>query len=947
MTTPRLTRLAFVALALGLFTPAVARAQKVLLIADDDAAGTGTLKTALAGAGMTVTQTTVPSQMYDGTNPAPAGFDVIVLLAGTANSRATDMPAGGQSAIVSFVNAGGGLVNTEWAAYQVSNLRWQTLKPLVLLSRNGGTIGLIDYKVDPNFQNHPLWAKLPATFTVSMASNVGSVIAGPGVVRIATSVAAGDVVVFRDLLNNGRVVEISTAGNYTNGLWGSTTMQQLLINASTWASKSRVNRQPVADAGGPYMVDEGGSIKLNGLCTDPDMDQPTYAWDFQGNGLFVDATGPNPTFSAAALDGPQTIMIGLKCTDSGGLSATKTVALTVRNVSPQITSMPPLAATESSPYVYNAMVVDPGPADMPKCTLTMGPMGMSVQASSCKVQWTPTYDQARAAVQPVTVTVTDKDGGTSMQSWTINVALIDADKDGLPDTWEMLYFNGLIQTPGGDPDMDGRPNLKEYQDGTDPSKYDGPSAPAIVSPDKGVHAPTRAMLTVTNATSPTKDPLVYQFEIYSDAQLMQLVDVNLSVLEGMGQTVYVPQMLQEDKHYWYRVRARDAYVAGPWTPVATFFASDVHQPPTAPAILMPLNQSKIKDSKPLLQVQNARSSDEYALTYTFELYEDMDLKKPVESMSGIPEGGKGVTSYQVTKELIPYNHYWWRARATDSMNLDGDWSQVVSFHLVPTNSPPDPPMISFPKDGDRINNKAPVFMLGGSKDPDEEPLVYICELDVGVDFSSMKLQMSGSIPPGMNNEVTWTPMSLDENQRYCLRCRAQDTSGTSGWSQVCFLIDTMNDPPTVPKLQNPSDGGMAGGDVVRFTWINSVDPEGDPIRYDVEVYTDDMLTMRVVRGQGDDGPTGLTLVGIPAGTLFWRARAVDVLGAASEWSRPNKFTDAQTPGGPIFGGEDPNGMKGCGCRLGARGQSGAGAALFGLMGIGMALLRRRRQRPSN
>lgn len=935
----RLVRLALMVAALGLLAPAAARAQKVLVIADDDPAGTSTLSMALTGAGMTVTTTGVPSWMYDGTNPAPTGYDVIVLLAGTANARANDMPAGGQNAIVGFVNGGGGLVETEWAAYQVSNLRWQILKPLVLLTRNGGTIGLIDYKVDPNFVNHPLWAKLPASFTVSMASNVGSYIQGPGVVRVATSTAAGDVVVFRDLLNNGRIVDVSTAGNYTNGLWSNATMQQLMINSATWASKSRVNRPPVAAAGGPYAVDEGGSIKLVGLCTDPDMDQPTYAWDFQGNGLYMDAAGPNPTFSAANLDGPQTITIGLKCTDSGGLSTTSKVTLTVRNVAPQITSMPPTTAAEATPYVYNAVVADPGPNDMTKCTLSMGPMGMSVQAASCKVQWTPTYDQARAAVQPVTVTVTDKDGGSSMQSWTINVALIDTDKDGLPDTWETMYFNNLVQVPGGDPDKDGRPNLKEYQDGTDPTKYDGPSAPVIVSPDKGVHAPTRPMLTVTNAVSPVKDPLVYQFEIYSDAQLMQLVDVNLSVLEGMGKTVYVPAMLVEDKHYWYRVRARDPYVAGNWSTVGTFFANDVHEPPTAPAILSPLNQSKIKDSKPVLSVQNSKSSDEFALTYTFEIYSDINLKMLVDSATMVAEGAKGVTSWQVTKELIPYEHYWWRVRATDSMNLDGPWSQVVSFHLVPTNSPPDPPVIAFPKEGDRINTKTPVFMLGGSLDPDEEPLVYICELDTGVDFSSPKLQESGSIPPGMSNQVTWTPMSLDENQRYCLRCRAQDTSGTSGWAQACFLIDTMNDPPSVPKLQNPSDGGMAGGDVVRFTWVNSIDPEGDPIRYDVEVFSDENLTMRVARGQGDDGPTGATLLGIPARTLWWRARAVDVFGAASAWSSPNKFTDTQSAG--IFGDTDQ--PRGCGCRVGARANGGAGwAAVLAIGVIGMMVRRRRR-----
>src|SRR5206468_3186896 len=76
---------------------APASAQKVLLIADDDANGSAALGAALTAAGMTVTQTQAPSWQYNGGNPAPQGQDVIVLLAGTSSSRTNDMPGGGQN----------------------------------------------------------------------------------------------------------------------------------------------------------------------------------------------------------------------------------------------------------------------------------------------------------------------------------------------------------------------------------------------------------------------------------------------------------------------------------------------------------------------------------------------------------------------------------------------------------------------------------------------------------------------------------------------------------------------------------------------------------------------------------------------------------------------------------------------------------------------------------
>jgi hypothetical protein len=47
---------------------------------------------------------------------------------------------------------------------------------------------------------------------------------------------------------------------------------------------------------------------------------------------------------------------------------------------------------------------------------------------------------------------------------------LDSDNDGLPDEWEMKWWNNLNQKGTDDPDSDGKTNLEEYLAGTDPTK---------------------------------------------------------------------------------------------------------------------------------------------------------------------------------------------------------------------------------------------------------------------------------------------------------------------------------------------------------------------------------------------------------------------------------------------------------------------------------------------
>jgi hypothetical protein len=135
-----------------------------------------------------------------------------------------------------------------------------------------------------------------------------------------------------------------------------------------------LSQPPVADAGGPYTVAEGGSVVLDGSGSfDPD---PTatlvYAWDLDGDGTFGetgedaargDETGISPTFSAAGLDGPSSWTVALRVTDEFGLSDEDSATIGVANVAPSITSVSLSASSvqEGGQVQVTVAFSDPGP----------------------------------------------------------------------------------------------------------------------------------------------------------------------------------------------------------------------------------------------------------------------------------------------------------------------------------------------------------------------------------------------------------------------------------------------------------------------------------------------------------------------------------------------------------------------------------------------------------
>src|SRR5262249_6083277 len=111
----------------------------------------------------------------------------------------------------------------------------------------------------------------------------------------------------------------------------------------------------------------------------------------------------------------------VRLTNGEGLSATQSFTITVRaiNIPPAITSTPPTQGSAGQGYTYAVQASDVD-GDPLTYSLTAAPSGMSINASTGLIQWTPTA--AQLGTRNVAIAVMDGRGGTATQIWSVGVS---------------------------------------------------------------------------------------------------------------------------------------------------------------------------------------------------------------------------------------------------------------------------------------------------------------------------------------------------------------------------------------------------------------------------------------------------------------------------------------------------------------------------------------------
>ena len=112
-----------------------------------------------------------------------------------------------------------------------------------------------------------------------------------------------------------------------------------------------------------------------------------------------------------------------------------------------------------------------------------------------------------------------------------------------------------------------------------------PEAPIPLAPVDAILTPgSAALLEAQNAIDVDGDELLYQFEIYEDSELTQLVEQSAELVpEGRGGVTRYPtrEEFAEGTYYW-RVRARDASDFGAWSETALFRSRSLPAPDDIP-----------------------------------------------------------------------------------------------------------------------------------------------------------------------------------------------------------------------------------------------------------------------------------------------------------------------------------------------------------------------------
>jgi len=198
----------------------------------------------------------------------------------------------------------------------------------------------------------------------------------------------------------------------------------LYTDGETYVAGPCANTAPTADAGGPYQVNEGSAVQLDGTgSSDPENAVLTYTWS-PGTNL-DDPSSATPTYTAIddTVDN-----LTLTVSDAGGdvsagsaLTDSDETTVTVLNVAPTVTAIGG-SINEGTAATVRATFTDPGTQDTHTASINWDDSTAPQNVSIAQLASGVSHVYGDNGVYSVLITVTDDDGGVGADIATVTVA---------------------------------------------------------------------------------------------------------------------------------------------------------------------------------------------------------------------------------------------------------------------------------------------------------------------------------------------------------------------------------------------------------------------------------------------------------------------------------------------------------------------------------------------